>query len=196
MTHEPTHLAFATITELVEQRLAPAEAAQARAHLVTCARCTQDLVYAEELVGIMQEDAPPALVQRAVNLFRVRPQQAPQPSLLARIRAALSYDSRSMQPALGFRDEQSAERQLLFHTDTHDIDLRVAPAADGWLVTGQILGDCDCGEVELQGPQGSVRATLSEFCEFTFPPLPAGTYAVLVYLPDLILEVADLAIGQ
>lgn len=195
-----SHLSFATIVDWVEQRLPAAARVAAQAHIDRCARCAAQADEVKRLVTLMQtddlEDAPPAVIQRSIGLFQPPSGgKAATQAALRHILAVLGFDSGAMQPAVGFRAEQPVARQLLFHADGHDLDLRLTPTGAEWTIAGQVLGTCDSGAIELAGPQRTVRAALNQLCEFLLPPVPSGTYRLVLYLPAAVVEVTSLAVG-
>jgi hypothetical protein len=138
--------------------------------------------------AIAMPDAPPQLVQEALQLWRLH--RAPQrtPALLQRWVAALSFDSWAGAPvAAGMRALPSEVRQLLFEAQGCDIDLRIAPAAEGFALSGQLLGPVAEGSVELaaldhgsEGPRRSV--VLDTQSEFRIDGVSSGNYLVTVHL--------------
>ncbi len=197
----PRHIPFARLADLAEGRLSPEEAAEERAHLDACTRCAGQAAQLGHLAALMRadttEDAPPALVSDVVRMFRARrAAETPEPGLLRRLVAALSFDSSSLTPAFGVRSGQAAPaRQLLFSAGDLDVDLRLAQGPEGWTVSGQVLGPCKGGEVELVGAEGSTaaRAALNELCEFTLlPPTPDGTYALRLRFDGTEVEIPEL----
>ena len=166
----PRHIPFARLADLAEGRLAPEEAAEARAHLSDCTNCSAQAAQLGHLSALMRadtsEDAPPELVASVVRMFRARRAQEEQPGLLRRLVAALAFDSSSLRPAFGVR-------------------------------SGQVLGPCTGGEVELVDAAGSTaaRAALNDLCEFTLlPPTPDGTYALRLRLDDAEVEIPELSL--
>ncbi|MET0622473.1 MAG: hypothetical protein ABW250_05795 [Pyrinomonadaceae bacterium] len=198
----PRHIPFARLADLAEGRLSPEEAAAERAHLDACTRCAGQAAQLGHLAALMRadtaEDAPPALVADVVRMFRARRVRADEPGLLRRLVAALAFDSSSLTPAFGVRSGQAAPaRQMLFSAGDLDVDLRLAPGAEGWTVSGQVLGPCAGGEVELVGDDGSTaaRASLNELCEFTLlPPTPDGTYALRLRFDQTEVEIPELSL--
>jgi hypothetical protein len=191
------HLPFEKLADLAEGRLLADEQAKAEAHASDCPRCAAKLTELERVVHLMRADesfdAPPELLARAVNLFRPRAVAHQAPSFVERIVAALSFDSLQMRPAYGVRSGQAAARQLLYSAGENDIDLRVAPSGEEWVVSGQVLGtDCAGGEIELKGALGEARAALNEQCEFRLPPVPSGTYSLRLRLTNTEVEVPEL----
>ena len=199
----PRHIPFARLADLAEGRLSPEEATEDRAHLDACTNCSAQAAQLGHLSALMRadtsEDAPAALVSDVVRMFRARrPAAAPAPGLLRRLVGALTFDSSSLTPAFGVRSGQAAPaRQLLFSAGDLDVDLRLARGPEGWTVSGQVLGPCACGEVELVGDDGSTaaRASLNELCEFTLlPPTPDGTYALRLRFDETEVEIPELSL--
>ncbi|HYH85081.1 MAG TPA: hypothetical protein VEX60_06325, partial [Pyrinomonadaceae bacterium] len=141
------------------------------------------------------EDAPRDAIFNAIGMFRARAPAVAAPSILRRIVAALTFDSNALTPAFGVRSGQSAPvRQLLFSAGDFDVDLRLASGGEGWTVSGQVLGRCEGGEVELgeAGRAARSSAALNDLCEFTLPPVPEGSYALRLRLGDTEIEIPEL----
>jgi anti-sigma factor RsiW len=197
----PRHIPFARLADLAEGRLSPEAAAEERAHLDACTRCAGQAARLGHLAALMRadtaEDAPPALVSGVVRMFRERRAGESAPGLLRRLVAALTFDSSGLTPAFGVRSSQAAPaRQLLFSAGDLDVDLRLAQGPEGWTVSGQVLGPCDGGEVELFAAGGATaaRAALNELCEFALPPRPEGAYALRLRLGDAEVEIPELSL--
>lgn len=198
----PRHIPFARLADLAEGRLSREDAAEERAHLADCKNCSAQAAQLGHLTALMRadasEDAPPELVASVVRMFRGRHVHVEERSLLRRLVAALTFDSSSLQPAFGVRSGQAAPaRQMLFSAGDLDVDLRLAPGGEGWTVSGQVLGPCKGGEVELVDAKGSTaaRATLNELCEFTLlPPTADGTYALRLRLDGTEVEIPELSL--
>ena len=198
----PRHIPFARLADLAEGRLSAEETTEARAHLADCTNCSAQAAQLGHLAALMRadasEDAPPELVASVVRMFRTRRVQAEEPGLLRRLVAALTFDSSSLQPAFGVRSGQAAPaRQMLFSAGDLDVDLRLAPGGEGWTVSGQVLGPCKGGEVELIDADGAsvARAALNELCEFTLlPPTPDGAYALRLRLDGAEVEIPELSL--
>ena len=198
----PRHISFARLADMAEGRLSPEETAEERAHLAGCTSCAAQAAQLGHLTALMRadtsEDAPAELVSTVVRMFRARQAQAAEPGLLRRLVAALTFDSSSLQPAFGVRSGQAAPaRQMLYSAGDLDVDLRLASGGEGWTVSGQVLGPCKGGEVELVDAEGATaaRATLNELCEFTLlPPTPDGTYALRLRLDGAEVEIPELSL--
>jgi hypothetical protein len=133
-------------------------------------------------------DAPPALQQAAIGLWPASGPGAAFKALaqgvVAHIAAVLSFDSWAAPVvAGGMRSLRSPTRHLLFSAQGRDIDLRITPAADAFLLAGQILGPDEAGAVEL-APQGAAGAEgaaahvagLDAMGEFRIEGVRRGTY--------------------
>jgi anti-sigma factor RsiW len=195
------HLSFALLADLVEGRLAAQEQASAQTHLAQCAQCAEQAAKLERVTALMRadtsEDAPRDVLSNAVQLFRTRAVAAEKPGLLRRLVASLSFDSGSLAPAFGVRSSATASaRQLLFSAGDLDVDLRLAPASAGWVVSGQVLGACNGGRVELFAASEvpSSRAALNEQCEFTLPPVPSGEYTLRLLIDDAEIKIPELSL--
>ena len=194
------HIPFARLADLAEGRLSAAERETTLGHTSACSQCADRLTRLSQLFEVMRgdrtEDAPTQAVERAVNIFRARAVSSPPPraTVVRRILATLSFDSLQLAPAFGVRSSRSATRQLLFSVGENDLDLRVTPSGEMWVVAGQLLGPCTGGLVELQGAVASaaVQAVMNDLCEFALPPVPAGSYTLWLRLDDMEVEVPGL----
>ncbi len=198
MSMKSSHVPFDRLADLAEGRLEADEQRRARAHLAVCARCAADAAWLERTTRLMRaddsEDAPAHVVARAVRLFRPRVAD-PAPSLRERIVAALTFDSGQAPLAFGVRAAQTMPRQLLYTAGEQELDLRLTPVGDRWIVAGQILGPSAGGRVALTGPAGASEAPIDDLGEFTLPPVLAGDYALQLQIGDADIEVAGLRIG-
>jgi hypothetical protein len=146
--------------------------------------------------AILMPDAPPHLVAHALALWQGhRAAQQPAqgaPVLPRRWRALLSFDSWAAAPAVGMRALPAEVRQMLFAAAGCDIDLRIAPLAEGFDLSGQLLGPDARGSVELAalGRSGAVavgpsrRVVLDAQCEFRIHGVDRGSYRVTLRLED------------
>jgi anti-sigma factor RsiW len=203
MKPSPKHLTFARLADLAEGNLTAEELAAARTHLGGCAECSRQAAELERVTGLMRadttEDAPRDVLFNAIQMFRSRPPVAAEtPGLLRRLVASLSFDSGARTPAFGLRSSASASaRQLIFSAGELDVDLRLAPSGEGWAVSGQVLGECAAGRVELFADgdgAAAARADLNDLCEFTLTAVPAGTYTLRLTLDDAEIEVPGLSL--
>lgn len=191
------HIPFAMLTDFAESRASADERIASAAHLSACSQCAGELQRLRQVMELMRTDtsadAPRDVLAYAINIFRAR-EQSSQPSLLRRIVAALSFDSSlDVAPAFGVRSGQTTTRQLLFSAEENDIDLRISSRDDQWLVAGQLLGRrCVGGRVELAGENGSAESGLNDLCEFTLPPVSAGSYTLRLRIGDADIEIPQL----
>ena len=184
------HIPFTELAELAEER--SKSSPEALAHLATCSECSNQLQSITQMIGLMNsdatEDAPAELVQYAKNIFRSKV-VTHGPSLLQIIVASLTFDSLTNAPAFGLRSQTTAGRQLIYSTETADIDVRVSPENEQWQIGGQVLGaDCTGGDVSIESDDFSASAQLNELCEFSFGSVPAGAYKIAIRLPDILIE--------
>ena len=116
---------------------------------------------------------------------------------MARVLAALTFDSLTARPAFGLRSGASSGRQLVYSTELADIDLRVSPQSGEWEIAGQILGASESrGKVNLESASFSASADLNELAEFGFQSVPSGIYTMFVQLPELEIEIPPLQLGH
>lgn len=202
MNDASPHPPFDRLADLAEGRLARDAQAAVRAHLTVCARCAGDAAWLERTIGLMRadaaenEDAPAHVVARAARLLRP-PATDAAASRWRRVLATLQFDSGQMPLAPAMRATAPGTRQLLYGAAGCDLDLRIAPAGDRWVVSGQALGPEGGGEVELRDAAGTSRAAsaLSDLGEFALPPVPPGGYTLRLRVADVEVEIADLSLG-
>jgi hypothetical protein len=190
------HIPFDRLADLADDKV-DKERATLMAHVTDCSHCAGELDRLTQLISLMRtdaaEDAPRDVIAYAVNIFR---QRELKPSLLRRIVAALTFDSAHTAPAFGVRSGQAASRQLLFEAEDNDLDLRISPQGNEWVVSGQLLGTkCVGGAVALQSETTSASAVLNDLCEFKLSPVPPGNYILRLRLEDVELEVSQLELG-
>ena len=197
MTIFSPHITFAELADLADERAVPSH--EMLQHLTDCSSCSGQLQTIRQTTSLMRSDAiesaPDGVVKYAKDIFRQRAAR-PKPAALSRILAALTFDSLTAAPAYGLRSEAGSERQLVYSTDSVDIDVRVSAENDQWQINGQVPGSlCDTGEVNLEGDAFSATAKLTDLCEFSFRSVPAGTYTLAIHLHDMTIEIPPLALG-
>jgi hypothetical protein len=142
------------------------------------------------------DEAPEALIQRAIGLWQPRAMTRPTApaGALRRLVAALSFDSGASTPAaLGLRSGALATRQLLFTAEGHDVDLRLEPMAGGlWKISGQVLGPDSQGSAVLR-PAGAPaqQVAWSPLAEFSFDPVAAGACQLLLRTEAWEIDIPD-----
>jgi anti-sigma factor RsiW len=195
------HIPYNRLIDLVEGELPPNERAHLAEHLAVCIRCSGEVAHLERLIMSMRtdtsEDAPSAVIARAVNLMHSRTTlSSTAPSLRRHIVVMQRSAGAGFAPAFGVRSGPSSSQRLLFSSATHDVDLRIEPVDRAWIVSGQVLGESAAGGwAELQGALSAQRAVLNQQNEFTLPPVPAGGYQLIVHLMNADVEVSELRIG-
>lgn len=182
MTSE--HIPFEQLADLASNKNAFEEESQIQSHLAECSECASQLARIVHDASPARFDSDP-VTNDSDSSSRVELN----PSV--RLVAVLSFDSRQLSPAFGVRSGRSVARQLLFSIGENDLDLRVAPDDGAWIVSGQVLGDCECGQVELRGENITERASMNELCEFYLPRVPPGSYSLLVQISQLEIEVPE-----
>lgn len=195
-----SHIPYTQLVDWVEGRLPGEQRTALAAHLDACARCRTEAALITRMLAAMRADAsvdaPPAVIARAVNLFRARAVE-PAPSLLQRLVAALTSESAPLTPAFGLRSTEATVRRLIFTASDYDIDLRVTPVAPGWQIAGQVLGpDAGTGEAVLTLADRTITASLDDNAAFTFPPLPAGKAALTLRCGAVELVIEEFSIGR
>lgn len=192
------HLEFDKLADLAEGRLADSERQQTLAHLARCSSCSEKSAHLERTVEMMRsdatEDVPAYAFEKVKDMFRARVK--PADSIFKQVLATLKFDSLLETPAFAIRSAATSERQLLFNAGERELHLQIKQTGDRRVVSGQVLGPCTGGQVELQGINITVKAVLSDLCEFTLDSVPEGTYALILRLPDAELRIPDLNLGS
>jgi hypothetical protein len=148
------------------------------------------------------DDAPEALIQRAIGVWQprslARPAAAPTAAgALRRLVAVLAFDSAGAAPtALGLRSTGLAARQLLFTAEGHDVDLRLEPLPGGlWKLSGQWLGPEGRGSAELWPTAGTPQQVAwSALCEFAFEPVAEGRCRLLLRTEGWEIDIPELTL--
>jgi hypothetical protein len=192
------HVSLVRLIDLLEGQLTPEEQAAVMAHIDMCKRCTEEMRDLEHLLFLMQSDrsadAPPILRDYVLHLYtRFRPLPQKPRRILP---AELIFNSARPAFAYGVRSTQNRSRQLFFSTGEQDIDLRVEPVGQQWLVAGQVLGQqVSTGTVVLIGVDVSQQAEMNEQYEFIFKPVDAGIYQLILHLEQDEIRVEKLVVG-
>lgn len=111
--------------------------------------------------------------------------------------AVLSFDSWA---APRMRSLRSPTRHLLFSSLERDIDLRIAPAAGAFSLTGQILGPDEAGQIELAPLPDAAPAqhasTLDALGEFRIDGVARGHYRLSLRLGDDLITLPPIEVGD
>ncbi|GIK71545.1 MAG: hypothetical protein BroJett021_05330 [Chloroflexota bacterium] len=195
-----SHISYERLVDWVEGRLVNTQKKTIDEHLAACAHCREEANRIERMVAVMRQDksidAPPALIARAVALFRTSAAE-PAPSLLRRLVATLSFESTALAPALGLRSHGGAERQMIFTANEYDVDLRASEDREGWRLSGQLLGaDATNGSATLTNDAMTLATSLSEDLAFVFPPVTAGRYTLTLRFSQVELVIEDVLLGS
>lgn len=151
-------------------------------------------------------DAPPAMVRAVIDLWPAaakNPLAAMADAAFKRISAVLSFDSwaAGAVPA-GVRSVPSASRHLLFSAMGRDIDLRIAPAADRFSLSGQVLGPDESGKVQLVSQSGADAEStaqvvaLDDLGEFHLDGVAVGTYLLTVRVGSDEIVLPPIEVGE
>jgi anti-sigma factor RsiW len=203
MNFSSPHLKFDRLADLAEGRIPAGERERLLAHVSVCPRCKENLSHIESTIKIMRtdtmEDAPSHVIERANKIFR--PRAKPPATVFKRVLAALKFDSLLESRASGLRAAATFERQILFGAGEYDLHLQIKQAEDQWAISGQVLGPCAGGEVELVGDAQNAEAqtlsaSLTEMCEFTLDSVPGGIYLMTIKMADAELKIPELKLGS
>jgi hypothetical protein len=199
MTMFQDHISFSQLADYAEGRLLPDEQAGLESHIASCSQCTKMLIRLQRVIDFLQtgEDAPAPVIKRAVDLFRSRAaSESSLSGLRRRIQAVLHFDSARLVPAFGIRSAKSRIRQMLFDADGREIDLRIQPEGQAWIVSGQLLGEAALGATAiLHGDVEIHESTVNELSEFSFAPVAAGSYRLSINLTNVDVEISEIRIG-
>ncbi len=148
-------------------------------------------------------DAPLALQRAATALWLAPPPRLADvaQAALRLVSAVLRFDSwGTAAVAQGMRSLRSPTRHLLFSAEGRDVDLRIAPAAKGYALAGQILGPDEGGAVELtplDAGGGSTRwVAIDALGEFRIDALAAGLYALTLKVGAEQIVLPPLQVGE
>lgn len=139
----------------------------------------------DHIIRLMQADtavdAPADAIAYVKNLYRTRMTQ-PARSVMERVMAVLKVDLAPNRAAFGERSTGDGQaRQMLFDSGSNAVDLRIKASKNGFDVRGQVLGNgFENGEIEVLGPQSTLKSSLTEVSQFDLAGLPAGDYSVSI----------------
>jgi phosphoribosylformylglycinamidine (FGAM) synthase-like enzyme len=190
------HIPLEMLIDIAEDRATERREA-AMAHVAGCSACGATLDRLQRLVVMMRSDtamdAPRDVLLSTLNMFAANRESRKRETVLPRIIAVLTFDSRHAGAAVGLRSVYTASRQMLYSAQDTDVDLRIAVQNEECIVAGQVIRrDCIGGRVKVAGTAASAETDLNELCEFTLPAVPLGTYALVVRLHDLEIEIPEL----
>ena len=198
-------IAFETLVDYQEGRADAVTTEQVQTHLASgCNDCQSSLVRLNRMLAALPEadrlHVPEAALDRARNIFRERarhlkPERVP-------VRARLVFDSRFDLALSGARGEESQSTQLLYETDTHDVDLWQEKAdSEHWYLIGQIFpksgGDPLVAEsVTLIPADGPSLTTSAVDAEFHLPSVLSGLYELRLQIGEEEIIVPDVLLGR
>ncbi len=141
--------------------------------------------------------APAAWREAAVALMP-SPLAAAGAALGRLVRAVLTFDSWAQHAtAEGLRSTRQPTRHLLYSAQGRDLDLRIAPGPEHFVLSGQVLGPDDSGRIELDSMDAGQRhsAELDDLGEFRIDGVRAGRYRLLLHVGDAPVMVEPLDVG-
>jgi hypothetical protein len=191
------NVTYEQLVDLAEGRVPQDRRAPLLARVQADPQLHTEYVRILRLISLMRADdsidAPEAVLQRVIKLFRSRVAEA-RPGLLRRLGALLTFDSAQSPLAVGLRSTSVGPRQMLFSAEAYDIDVRLSPAGENeWTIVGQVLGEDTSGAVRLNPP--GVQAELNALGEFALSAVPAGRYSLTVALRGLEIETPEFTVG-
>jgi hypothetical protein len=196
------HLPFERLTDYAEDRLPAGEQVSVEMHLTTCSYCSRQVAGLRRLIGYMRrdtaQDAPISVVQRAAQLFRAEiVPMAASADWRHRILAVLQFDSLDMAPGFGMRSGKPEARQILYRAGRNEIDLRIEPSNQAWIVSGQVFGETAARDrVVLQGETDTSETDLNHLKEFVLPPVQKGIYTLVLTLETMDVVIDDVRVGS
>lgn len=116
---------------LTRQELFGAAQGKQAKHLASCPECAEmkELITDFSFAGRpMLASAPPNWLAKAMTISGLNSSRG----IVARFKAAVSFDSWDTRLALGVRGEVQAERRLRFSHDRASADFRAEQTAEGW----------------------------------------------------------------
>lgn len=197
-------LSFERLTDWLENRLAPDEAAQI-AQLVEAtgdANLQADVAWLQAFRQVRERiglEAPPARVRSAlagrfVETMQQRAQAQSAPGFFRHLLATLTFDSAQQAAATGVRSTgATGARQLIYSTDAFDVALNVQPRTQDQRLDllGQVMPNDETTDpndfaiqllrtAEEDQSEEEAITMADDLGEFTFEALTPGTYQVIL----------------
>jgi anti-sigma factor RsiW len=199
MMNHFSHIPYSRLVDLAEGRLLPDERAQLEAHIDHCTRCSAELAQLGRQIELMRtdtaEDPPQPVIDRVLRLFRAR-KKTPAADARRLVLSVLQFNRTGSTPAYGVRSGQPEGQLYFVSSEDYDIDLRIEPGEEGWIVSGQVLGGSTAdGWTELLGASTPRHSALNDQSEFHLPAVSAGQYRLIFHLPEVDIELHELKIG-
>lgn len=199
------HIASEELLNYAEGQADGEAAERVRVHLATgCRSCAAELASWSRMVTHLEADRS-AIVPEAVRLraFAIMEAAPPVPTLLERIVAVLTYDSRAFATPSPARTYAPAppSLELLYEANGVHIGLLCRQAQGVWRVAGQLLSDpANPAELETNwqvsadGPTAQRTVDADEWAEFRLPELSPGMYTFTLRSPrhEIILPDVEL----
>jgi hypothetical protein len=188
------HLNTDVALDFLEGRLDKDQQTYWERHMHTCTECSENVAHWRDIGSGLKRlhlrNAPSGDLQRAVQIFQPRPQEARKP--FRSIVAAIVFDS-YLQPSLaGVRGSSSAQtRQLVMRADEFDIHIKIWGELDNRQMLGQLLSRTDqdfsqAARFHLLRNGERIESTITdEMGAFQFADVPEGNLSLQIDLPNL-----------
>ena len=197
------HIASEELLDYADGQADGAMMERVRAHLATgCSVCAAELAAWNRVVTHLEADrvgaVPEAARQRAFAIMEATP---PAPTLLERIVAILTHDSRqSAVPSFARANGQEISViELLYSANEIHVALLCHQIQGDWRVSGQLLSDpasSDALETNWQVAADGAAAEQSfdadEWNEFLLPELRPGVYTLTLRSPRREIVLSDI----
>jgi hypothetical protein len=184
---------FDKLIDFLDGGLSPKEARGVEEHMAEgCKKCVGTRDWYERVRLLARSDTrfdpAPWAHRRAIALFEERAKRKPRPGAGLAI-ARLIYDSLQQPLLAGTRSERATQRQLVYQTGDHSVELQIVPLSKSNAeVVGQVLPRGESGFssvagilVDLMRKEESVWSTLTnDNGEFIVSDVGMGEYDLLV----------------
>jgi hypothetical protein len=196
-----THLEYESLLDYLEGHSSLEERGRVEMHLAeSCEVCARRLGLLRKALNAAAGDRtvspPQAVLKEAIDVSQVH--QIPNPGLLARMVATLSFDSHAQLSAALTRGT-ARERQVLFNAGQVDIDMKISAGNMDYDLLGQVMGaDARFGFASLQSMTGQLlQATeLDPLGQFSFRKISPGMYDLLFDIEDREIGINGLKVGH
>ncbi len=189
------HIASEELLNYVEGQANGEAAERVRVHIATgCRSCANELAVWTRMLAHLEagrgEAVPDAIRQRAFAIMEAAP---PVPTLLERIVAVLTYDSRAFAVPSPARTYAPAppSLELLYEAEGIHIGLLCHQMQGGWRVAGQLLSETAAPaaldtnwQVSVNGVGAQTSVDTDEWNEFRLPELRPGVYTFTLRSPS------------
>jgi hypothetical protein len=188
------HIEFAQLVERFEGRVSETEEREITAHIDDCTGCNAEFRKLAAFFTYTEpkefESVPQAVTARILNTYQRKPGPAVAPEPKRRSLISLIFDDWQM--AVNERYSGLDSRQMLYHADEFEIDLRIELVGDKCRLTGQLFPASSGATAEISSADVHEIAELNEFGEFIFDPVHQGVYDFRVSVGTEILDIENI----